>query len=533
MHILSWHGTVLIRDSTRPALKQRAVLGNLNADDALVVATFVDKTPRQNSWIATEFSDTKVALGDLSGDCLVSKRAGTRRVTIKKDGMFLSAKMPPNLEVSWDRQAVDVWETFLLITQEEIAALIWLLQNDWMLDDDIIVDRNHIALQSDFKIAIGSSSIRLDDFFDGGAAVPSTNAATLIIRGESNHNVNLARVDSDAHRGIAESLRSAVRQLSVGSIRESLETLDRCSKLYGTNDDVAYLRGRILPRLKARKEDDPATMFRIPPAWEKDWLNSILPALPLIEPGCAFDRLADRNIIVVDSHITPSKVAFYRRAYEVGCRVLLVHLSDEAFIDDHRAYRWCHAVYRNYYSPILREIQGISFFALGYKAGFATSAEPSTAMDRQYVWSFAGDPNKATRSQMLSAMRSIEGGSEHLTTGFNSPDALTVDKYRDMMDRSVFVPCPQGFTNLDSFRVYEALEAGCIPIVEKRVGFDYFGELYGRYPFPSLFSWDEAPSLINDIRQHRLEESIIAACLLWWRSYKSSLKERIASCLHS
>ena len=33
--------------------------------------------------------------------------------------------------------------------------------------------------------------------------------------------------------------------------------------------------------------------------------------------------------------------------------------------------------------------------------------------------------------------------------------------------KSIFVPCPRGNSSPDTFRLYEALEAGSIPIVER------------------------------------------------------------------
>jgi hypothetical protein len=71
------------------------------------------------------------------------------------------------------------------------------------------------------------------------------------------------------------------------------------------------------------------------------------------------------------------------------------------------------------------------------------------------------------------------------------------------------------------------------PIVERRLGFDYFGELYGSYPFPCVLSWNEAPSLIDHIRSHGLEDSVIASCHSWRRSYKATLRERIAASVHT
>jgi hypothetical protein len=91
---------------------------------------------------------------------------------------------------------------------------------------------------------------------------------------------------------------------------------------------------------------------------------------------------------------------------------------------------------------------------------------------------------------MLSAMSSVEGGHVHGTSALNprsltpeqreAADApLNIEDYAQLLSETIFAPCPAGWENLDSFRVCEALEAGCIPIVERRPFYDYFRHLFG------------------------------------------------------
>jgi len=82
---------------------------------------------------------------------------------------------------------------------------------------------------------------------------------------------------------------------------------------------------------------------------------------------------------------------------------------------------------------------------------------------------------------------------------------------------------------LDSFRIYEALEAGCIPIVERRPGFDYFAEIYGNHPFPSVLDWNEAVTLIAHLQTHGLVAGMQRACERWWADYKRTLALRFRS----
>jgi hypothetical protein len=86
-----------------------------------------------------------------------------------------------------------------------------------------------------------------------------------------------------------------------------------------------------------------------------------------------------------------------------------------------------------------------------------------------------------------------------------------------------------GFQNLDSFRVYEALECGCIPIVERRPGFDYFRRLLGPYPFISTTNWHDAGiQVARLLAEPALLEARRFECEEWWRDLKHRLSERMA-----
>lgn len=60
-----------------------------------------------------------------------------------------------------------------------------------------------------------------------------------------------------------------------------------------------------------------------------------------------------------------------------------------------------------------------------------------------------------------------------------------LEQQRAMLD-SIFSPCPQGNVLLETPRVYEALQCGSIPIVERRLTLDYYKQLLGPHPLPTV-----------------------------------------------
>jgi len=330
---------------------------------------------------------------------------------------------------------------------------------------------------------------------------------------------------------LPEDLRAAMRRFESGLYEQAGVQVLAVLQKHPDNADALYLL-RLVERRLARKTllPAPTLIWQFDPgqAWERDWLHLLLAGTVDKEVvDNTWSQLAP-TMIVVDNRLVEAKTAYYRRAFEAGCRIILVHLSDEAFKDDYGAYRYCDAVIRNYHSELLADDARIHFIPLGYRAGLVRDKQgQKSAHQRTYLWSFAGDAKKLTRAEMLTAMAPLSGGFQHLTTGFNAADALSVDAYRDLLDETIVVPCPGGWSNLETFRVYEALEAGCIPIVERRPGFDYFTTLLGPHPMPTILNWPEAAELVSRLKTSQGLETLRSACAAWWAAAKPKLAEGV------
>lgn len=327
-----------------------------------------------------------------------------------------------------------------------------------------------------------------------------------------------------------EELKNAIRRFESGHYNDAGLLLLALLEKDPSNRDVSYMFRMVERKLAVRSRTKPTLIWQMDPArvWEAEWLRTLLGnsvGAELIDK--TWSTLAD-PMIVVDNRLVPEKISYYRAAFEKGHRIVLIHLSDEAFRDDYGVYRYCDAIIRNYHTERLAQFTNIFFLPLGYKADFTKTGMPKPAAARKYLWSFAGDNKKLTRAEMLSAMGNLTGGHTHLSSGFGSTDALPTDAYRALLDETVFAPAPSGWSNLETFRVYEALEAGCIPIVEKRPKFDYFTTLLGAHPMPTVEAWVDAVDLINQLQQSGKTEHVRMACMDWWRDYKSTLTESVA-----
>ena len=96
----------------------------------------------------------------------------------------------------------------------------------------------------------------------------------------------------------------------------------------------------------------------------------------------------------------------------------------------------------------------------------------------------------------------------------------------EILSSTEFVPCPNGFVHPETYRVYEALECGCIPIVEN--AYKYYDRLLPNNPFLKVDKWMEAKSIISkwtsEEIKHKREE-----CMSWWKQYKNQIQEFVKS----
>lgn len=149
--------------------------------------------------------------------------------------------------------------------------------------------------------------------------------------------------------------------------------------------------------------------------------------------------------------------------------------------------------------------------------------------ERTLDWSFVGQVNHERRQQCLDVLNQFKPlypNSLILGTDGFGKEALAYPEYLKVMAQSKIVLCPSGIESPDNFRLYEALEAGCVPVVDafstnfKTPGFWKY--LFGDdIPFPIVNYWDELPQLLPTL----LKEYPANAnrCFAWWQQKKRQI----------
>lgn len=143
-------------------------------------------------------------------------------------------------------------------------------------------------------------------------------------------------------------------------------------------------------------------------------------------------------------------------------------------------------------------------------------------VEKTYDWFFAGQVTHERRRACVAALQTIDWGGVIIETkGYCQ--GVSPAEYYALMSQSKIVPCPSGPCSPDSARVWEALECGCIPILDDlsptRAGTGFWKYVLGDFhPLPVITEWGELPDMIRDLRRDWTMRSV--EIQNWWLNYK-------------
>ncbi len=212
--------------------------------------------------------------------------------------------------------------------------------------------------------------------------------------------------------------------------------------------------------------------------YEKEWLADIMdmPADIWQSNLCCVADTEERLKGVLDGEGT-SAIIIYREAFEAevnllekamnlaqlfGKHLIIIHLSDEHRLNDISFYEdpTVALVIRNYIRPIPAVCRKkVLTIPLGW---YRRGTGEMSLTERKFKWSFHGT-TWFNRQNMIDVLRQVEPHSLHVKQRWEDQMTSKGDYLTDLMN-SVVIPCPEG-NNAESFRIYEALEAGAMPLL--------------------------------------------------------------------
>lgn len=141
-------------------------------------------------------------------------------------------------------------------------------------------------------------------------------------------------------------------------------------------------------------------------------------------------------------------------------------------------------------------------------------------------WSFAGQithpGREAYAEQLRLRKREKKDGELVETKGF--AQGLDKSNYHLLLGKSKVVPAPAGPCSPDSFRLYEAIEAGAVPIPPER---EFWLKIFSTVPFPTIDEYEQLNGYIDDaVSQYPMLNNEVQ---VWWLNERRKIKYDIFS----
>ena len=149
-------------------------------------------------------------------------------------------------------------------------------------------------------------------------------------------------------------------------------------------------------------------------------------------------------------------------------------------------------------------------------------------LDKVDDWFFSGQITHSRREECVKELRDMKKGNLIETEGFTQ--GIPQEDYFNHMSQAKIAPCPSGPITVDSFRLFEALELGCIPIADTQTpNEDWAGFWEWLFeepvPFTTIKDWTSLPGYVKDLkRTYPTANNRVQA---WWMRYKRKLRKQL------
>jgi len=161
--------------------------------------------------------------------------------------------------------------------------------------------------------------------------------------------------------------------------------------------------------------------------------------------------------------------------------------------------------------------------------GFPANTQRDQLYNRDRDFVFMGQVTHARRIACVAAMKKIDRPNILVeTSGFGK--GLQQRDYLSVMSSAKIAPCPAGPMTPDTFRVYEALECGAIPILDavsmRPETRGVWPLLLGDHPLPIIEDWATLPDVMAPLLADWDRQSQLVG--MWWRARKAQMRNWLA-----
>ena len=177
------------------------------------------------------------------------------------------------------------------------------------------------------------------------------------------------------------------------------------------------------------------------------------------------------------------------------------------------------------------------YFGDGFTPGVRERFKDSPTPLKPVQWSFSGQITNGRRKQAANGLRLLRSripGELLETQGFTQ--GISRSEFLAQLRVTKIAPAPGGPCTADTFRMYEALEAGCVPLADETCQQAWYG--YWRFmypddppPFPIVSDWESVGGVVEDELRFWPRGANLASS--WWMRRKREMAKRLHADLGS
>jgi len=269
--------------------------------------------------------------------------------------------------------------------------------------------------------------------------------------------------------------------------------------------------------------------------YEYEWLMSVFGAPTTIQMDMVDESSApptDCPIVVVQRPHAAAIARLLRRWDMAGAKFCVLHMSDELGEDPLDMYELdsCVKVMRMYLRDDIPCPEKVTTIPLGYHWTLPEGSKAPLTLTprlpfRENVWSFHGTDWRG-RKDILAPMNEVGPYVAEFYEGWNSAAQMKEAAYVSTLLNTIFVPCPDGM-NPETFRFYEALECGCVPLLV----FTELNEAWVKWVSEKLKiipmkSWADARDFVGFLMNNKEKlEGYRNAVLSAWTLWRKEIQE--------
>ena len=268
-----------------------------------------------------------------------------------------------------------------------------------------------------------------------------------------------------------------------------------------------------------------------PDFYEKEWLSEIFPKHTYERLPDSLQEMKKDCWLFIQRNYNTKWKHFLNILSIQNIKFNILHLSDEFDTDgqcteDISFYTNpnCKKVVRNYCRSDTPDLPHILTIPLGYHH---KGSENKTFEERNLIWSFHGN-DWFNRKAHLDNLQSLVPHSCHFVTEWDSPNMTKKDKYINDLSKSKFCPILRG-NNVETFRLYEALETGSIPVYIRQPGDDLFWKMIStNLQIDEIHTWNGGLLFINHLLENPIKAELYRKKLYNnWLQWKQNIKQAI------